>query len=114
MTRLTTNLSDPLLELIQGSEIPIDGVEVGPWFSLPQIRAYRKALPDLPFTFHGGDLIDRVGWVPGAISRIATYLRYTGSPWVSMHVTLWPPGMVCRRSTMRCSTMCWRDQSPGW
>jgi uncharacterized protein (UPF0276 family) len=92
--QLTTNLSDPLLELIRDSKVPIDGVEVGPWFSLSQTRAYRKALPDLPFTFHGGDLIDRVGWVPGATGRIAAYLRCTGSPWVSVHVTLWPPGTV--------------------
>jgi uncharacterized protein (UPF0276 family) len=92
--QLTTNLSDPLLELLRDGAAPIDGVEVGPWFSVPQIRAYRAAQPDLPFTFHGGDLIERVGWVPGAISRIATYLRCTGSPWVSMHITMWPPGFV--------------------
>jgi uncharacterized protein (UPF0276 family) len=92
--QLTANLSDPLLELLRDGEAPIDGVEVGPWFSLPQIRAYRTALPDVPFTFHGGDLIDRVGWVPGAISRIAAYLHCTGSPWVSMHITLWLPGFL--------------------
>jgi uncharacterized protein (UPF0276 family) len=92
--RLTANLSDPLLELIRDGEAPIDGVEVGPWFSLSQIRAHRAALPDMPFTLHGGDLIERVGWIPGAIARIAAYVRCTGSPWVSMHLTLWPPGFV--------------------
>jgi uncharacterized protein (UPF0276 family) len=92
--QLTTNLSEPLLELLRDGEAAVDGVEVGPWFTLSQIRAYRAALPDLPFTFHGGDLIERVGWVPGAISRVAAYLRCTGSPWVSVHITMWPPGFV--------------------
>ena len=94
MIQLTANLSDPLLELLREGEAPIDGVEVGPWFSVPQIRAYRAALPGLSFTFHGGDLIERVGWVPGAISRITAYLRCTGSPWVSMHITMLLPGLV--------------------
>ncbi len=92
--RLTTDLSDPLLELIRDNAAPIDAVEVGPWFSVQQIRDYRHRLPGLPFHFHGGDLIDRVGVIPGAVSRIAAYLRCTGSPWVSMHITLWLPGMV--------------------
>ena len=94
MIQLTTNLSDPLLELLRHSAAPIDAVEVGPWFSVQQIRDYRHMLPDLPFYFHGSDLIDRVGVIPGAVSSIAAYLRCTGSPWVSMHITLWLPGMV--------------------
>ena len=92
--QLTTNLSEPLLELIREDQAPIDAVEVGPWFSAPQIRDYRQMLPDLPFYFHGGDLIDGVGLIPGAVSRIAAYQRCTGSSWVSMHITLWLPGMV--------------------
>jgi sugar phosphate isomerase/epimerase len=56
-------------------------------------------LPDLPFSFHGGNLVAQVGIVPGAVARIAAYLRCTGSPWApspwaSMHLTLWPPGML--------------------
>lgn len=94
MLELTTNLSDSLLELIKEDQVPIDGVEVGPWFSVRQIRAYRKVLPDLPFYFHGGDLIERVGLIPGTVSRISGYLAFTGSPWVSMHITMWLPGMV--------------------
>ena len=94
MIQLTTNLSDPLLELLRHSAAPIDAVEVGPWFSVQQIRDYRQRLPDLPFYFHGGDLIDRVDVIPGAISSIAAYLHCTQSPWISMHITLWLPGMV--------------------
>jgi uncharacterized protein (UPF0276 family) len=92
--QLTTDLSDPLLELVHNNETPIDAVEVGPWFSVQQIRDYRHMLPGLPFYFHGSDLIDQVGVIPGAISRIAAYLQCTQSPWVSMHITLWLPGMV--------------------
>lgn len=94
MIQLTTNLSDPLLELLREGEVPIDGVEVGPWFSVRQVRGYRQALPGLPFTFHASNMIDRVGLVPGALSRIVTYQRCTESPWISVHVTLWLPGMV--------------------
>jgi hypothetical protein len=92
--QLTTNLSDPLLELLRDGEVPIDGVEVGPWFSVRQVRGYRQALPGLPFTFHASNMIDRVGLVPGTLSRIVTYQRCTASPWISVHVTLWLPGMV--------------------
>jgi len=92
--RLTTDLSDPLLELINAGQAPIDAVEVGSWFTVQQIRDYRRRLPTLPFYFHGGDLIERVGFIPGAISRIASYQRCTESPWVSLHITMWLPGMV--------------------
>jgi len=92
--QLTTDLSDPLLELVHNSEAPIDGVEVGPWFSVQQIRDYRQRLPELPFYFHGGDLIERVGLIPGSVSKIAAYLHGSESPWVSMHITMWLPGMV--------------------
>jgi sugar phosphate isomerase/epimerase len=94
MIQLSTDLSDPLLELIDRGEAPIDAVEVGPWFSVRRVRAYRQALYPLPFTFHGGDLIERVGWVPGILHRIQAYQRWCGGPWVSMHSTMWLPGQV--------------------
>ena len=94
MIQLAVDLSDSLLELVRNDEAPVDAIEVGPWFSVRQIRDYRRALPRLPFYFHGGDLIEGVGLIPGTISRIAAYLRCTESPWVSMHLTMWLPGMV--------------------
>jgi hypothetical protein len=94
MIQLTTNLSDPLLELLRNGKVPVDGIEVGPWFSVQRIRDYRQALPGIPFYFHGGDLIEGVGLIPGAVSRIGAYLHCTASPWVSMHITMWLPGMV--------------------
>ena len=89
MIQLSTNLSDPLLELIRANEAPIDAVEVGPWFSLKQVRGYRNALPEIPFYFHGGSLIERVRRIPGTTSRIGAYLRCTESPWASIHITMW-------------------------
>lgn len=83
-----------MLELIRDDKAPIDAVEVGPWFSVRQIRDYRRALPGLPFHFHGGDLIERVGLIPGTISKIRAYLHCTASPWASMHVAMWLPGMI--------------------
>ena len=93
MIQLTTNLSEPLLQLIHDDEAPIDAVEVGEWFTPQQIRDYRRMLPTLPFHFHGGNLISRVGLIPGTLSRIAAYVRFTESPWISMHITMWLPGM---------------------
>ena len=58
MIQLTTNLSDPLLELLRNGQLLLDGVEVGPWFSVRQIQEYRQVLPGVPFYFHGGDLIE--------------------------------------------------------
>lgn len=94
MIKLSTNLSDPLIELLHSNDAPIDAVEVGPWLSLRQIRVFRKRLPELPFYFHGGDLINQVGLFPGAISKILNYQRCTDTPWVSIHLTMWLPGMV--------------------
>jgi uncharacterized protein (UPF0276 family) len=94
LIQLTTNLSEALLELLCNGEVSIDGVEVGPWFSVRQIHDYRQSLPEVPFYFHGADLIVKVGLIPGAVSRIAAYQDSTQSPWVSMHITMWLPGMM--------------------
>ncbi len=94
MTLLTADLSDSLLALLPAYAALVDGVEVGPWCSLRQIREYRSLLPRMAFYFHGGDLIQEIGFLPGAASRITAYLRATGSPWLSVHMMMWPPGMV--------------------
>ena len=94
MIQLTANVSDALIELMRDDEPPIDGVEVGPWFSVRQILKYRRTLPELPFYFHGSNLIERVGLIPGTIPRIRAYLLTTGSSWLSMHITMWLPGMA--------------------
>ena len=94
MILLSADLSDPLLELLRSQPTLVDALEVGPWFSLAQIQDYRRALPRLPFYFHGGDLLARVGLLPETIPPIAAYIAASGSPWVSMHLGLWPPGSL--------------------
>lgn len=93
MTLLAADLSDPLLDLMREGAGPVDAVEVGPWFTPLATRRYRQQVP-LPFHFHGGDLVERVGWIPGAAGRIRDYVACSASPWASMHITMWPPGMV--------------------
>jgi hypothetical protein len=90
--KLTTNLSEPLLELLRDGGAPIDGIETGPWHRPRDIAEYRKRFPQFPFYFHGGDLINRVGLLPGAVRSILEYIRAAGSPWLSLHITFFPPG----------------------
>ncbi len=103
MMLLSADLSDPLLELLPRHPALVDAVEVGPWFSLAQVQAYRRALPSLPFYFHGADLLAQVGAGPAVLQQVAAYLDATGSPWVSMHLCLWPADALAslRRSRVR-------------
>lgn len=93
MIKLTTNLSDPLIELLRHNDAPIDAIEVGPWISPESIIDYRKNHPLFPFYFHGGELINRVFIVPGAMAMVNNYLKATESPWLSMHITFLLPGV---------------------
>jgi uncharacterized protein (UPF0276 family) len=93
---LIADLSDPLLDRLAADESVVDGVEVGPWFSAEQISGYRRSLPGLPFLFHGTNLIDEVGENLGTEDRIREYLACTGSPWLSVHLSVWEPGMLAR------------------
>jgi hypothetical protein len=70
---LTTNLSEPLLELLRDGPVPFDGVEVGPWFTVREIRAYRQMLPDLPFDGYHFE---------AQPARITMVIERTGCGWV--------------------------------
>jgi uncharacterized protein (UPF0276 family) len=89
---LTTNISDALLDLLAMDGSFVDALEVGPWLTPEQITAYRQKLPDFPFIFHGANLIVEVGENLGVEKRIQAYLDCTGSPWVSVHLSVWEPG----------------------
>jgi uncharacterized protein (UPF0276 family) len=93
---LLADLSDALLDCLESGEPCVDGVEVGPWFSAEQISAYRRELPELPFFVHGTNLIDEVGENLGVEDRIQEYLACTGSPFLSVHLSVWEPGMLAR------------------
>ena len=90
---LIADLSDALLERMTLDAFIVEGVEVGPWFSVEQISANRQKLPDLPFIFHGTDLIVEVGENSGVEDRIKKYLTCTDSPWMSVHLSVWEKGM---------------------
>ena len=93
MIHLTTNLSDPLLDLLRDSPTLVDGLEIGPWLSLKDLRAARQRMPGLPFYFHGGNLLLKVGW-PGVVSSAQAYVQASASPWASMHLFIWPYWMA--------------------
>ncbi len=93
MIQLAANYSNALVSLLKTDEAPIDGIEVGPWFTLPQIKAFQKRFPQWPFYFHGGSQIVRMGLLPGAARQIRAYHRCTQSPWASMHITMLRPGV---------------------
>ena len=86
---LTADLTEILLDLISADPSTVEAVEVGPWLSIDRISAYRRKLPDLPFIFHGSNLIVEIGENSGAEERIQEYLACTESPWVSVHLSVW-------------------------
>lgn len=89
--RLTVSYSEALERLFQmGEHLPMDGVEVGPWFSPQHIATQRQELPGCPFHFHAGSLVSRVKYRPGALRRLERYLSCTDNAWLSLHVELLP------------------------
>jgi uncharacterized protein (UPF0276 family) len=92
--QLSADLSDALLYLLNEEVKIVDAVEVGPWFTPQQIRAYRQSLPDMAFHFHAADLIENIGSPPAGIGQIADYLTCTESPWVSVHISVWQRGDI--------------------
>lgn len=93
MTTLTTNLSQPLLELLATEPSIVDALEIGPWMRLGDLRAHRRQLPGMPFHFHGGNLLLKVGW-PGVVRSAQAYVQASASPWASFHLLIWPYWMV--------------------
>jgi hypothetical protein len=91
MPRLTVSYSEALDRLLRvAGHLPIDGVEVGPWFPPRQIAAYRRQQPDCPFHFHAGSLVSRVRYRPGALRHLEHYLLCTDNEWLSLHIELLP------------------------
>jgi uncharacterized protein (UPF0276 family) len=90
---LTTNISKPLIELLNEGKAPIDALEVGPWYSIQEIIEFRKKYPNIPLYFHGGDIINGVGVIPGQTKRIHRYIQASNSPWLSLHITFLLPGI---------------------
>ena len=90
MIQLTANYSESLEKLIRGKDAPVDGVEVGPWFTPKKIKSLQQELPDWQFQFHASSFITRYQYQPGALKRLDEYLACTQSQWVSLHIELLP------------------------
>jgi uncharacterized protein (UPF0276 family) len=91
MPRLTVNYSQALQGMVlAGEQLPMDGVEVGPWFSVEEIERARQRLPGWLFHLHMGSLISRVRYRPGTIKRLKRYLSCTENEWLSAHIELLP------------------------
>lgn len=90
MIRLTANYSEPLEKLIHSNDAPIDGIEVGPWFTLEKIKSLRQKLPEWDFQFHASSFMTRYQYRRGALERLYEYLACTQSQWISLHIELLP------------------------
>lgn len=93
MIQLSTNLSDPALDLLRENPAAVDALEIGPWLPLKKITPQRQALPGMPIHFHGGSLLLKVG-LPGVLQQAQEYVRLSGSPWASFHLFIWPYWMA--------------------
>ena len=90
MIRLTTNYSEALAKLIRSKDAPIDGIEVGPWFTPEKIESLRQELPDFQFQYHASSFITRYQYQHKALNQLHAYLACTQSQWVSLHIELLP------------------------
>lgn len=90
MPLLTTNYSASLVELIHANEAPVDGIEVGPWFTPQKIGQLQREFPAFRFYFHAGGLIWRYRSLDGALARLREYLSHFQDPWISLHIELLP------------------------
>ncbi len=94
MCKLSTNLSRPLVELLEMDQTIVDAVEVGPWLSTQKVYEFRQQYPDLPVFLHFNNLVSKLRWIPGTRKSLSDYLRVTQSSWLSFHFSLLPPGFV--------------------
>jgi len=90
MPKLTANYSEALEKLIRSGDAPIDGIEVGPWFTPKMIKHFRQELPEWRFQYHASNLISQLRYRPGALNRLREYHSCTQSKWISIHIELLP------------------------
>lgn len=90
MPQLTADYSEALAMLIHSNDAPIDGIEVGPWFTPEKIKHLQQKFHDWQFQFHASSFLTRYRHWRGALQRLNEYLRCTQSQWVSLHIELLP------------------------
>jgi len=90
MPKLTVNFSESLARLIRTHDAPIDGIEVGPWFTPEKINFLQHEYPEWHFQFHASSFITRYQHWRRALDQLRKYLACTQSQWVSLHIELLP------------------------
>jgi hypothetical protein len=90
MPKLCAAYSESLAILIRSGECPIDGIEVGPWFSPREIKGFQRELPGWVFHFHASSIVSRLGYHPKSYKHLHEYLSLTQSDWISVHLELLP------------------------
>ena len=84
--KLAVDLSKHLIDLSKNGQIPVDYIEVGPWFTPEEICAYRQELPGYQFLFHASEQIFAYSTKAPDAVKLKRYLECTESPWVSAHL----------------------------
>ncbi len=83
MIQFTVTLSDSLAQLIEADQAPIDGIEVGPYFSLERYKQYREQFKDHKFYFHG----IRVPSSSQELDQFKAFLKLSDNPWASVGIS---------------------------
>jgi len=91
---LASSMCPALVELIQANDVPIDRIEIGPWFTVDAIHDLHRQLPDWKFHLHDGDIHNTWGSLTDVIRQMQGQHAVTDSPFVSLHITLMFRGMV--------------------
>ncbi len=87
MIKLSVNLSNALIGLVQEGQVRIDAIETTEVVPLSVVEQARQQLPDMPFHLHAG----RFGmeWFNRqAFKRLLNF--YPQSPWISWHLAPLP------------------------
>lgn len=82
------------MQLLETEAVPIDAIEVGPWFTVEEIRQYQAQLSGWDFYFHPSNWTSRRALSAKSMRQLNAYLQLTKSPWASVHITMLPPGYV--------------------
>ncbi len=90
MSKLTTTYSKALSSLMKTRHPPIDGIEVGPWFSPDEITSIQNQWERWPFQFHAGSILTRWRMWPRARRELQRYLAVSHGEWISVHLELLP------------------------
>lgn len=90
MTALTATYSEALFSLIRDAQPPIDGIEVGTWYSPEEIQQIQDQLEGWTFQFHAGSIITRWRIWPSARRELRRYLAVAHGEWISVHLELLP------------------------